>query len=84
MPSGAPIDDRERRHDQAADDGIEQAAVGAGRRRHLGEDLEREAAEALPEQYAEDEHQPAEPEQRRGKRERHRDVVAAAAAGVER
>ena len=44
--------------------GVEQAAVGAGRRRHLGEDLERQAAEALPQQRAEDQHQPAEPEQR--------------------
>ena len=76
--------DGEDRQDQAADDRIEQAAGGAGRRRHLGEDREREAAEALPEQRAQDQHQPAEAEQRGGERQAHHDGVAAAAGGVER
>ena len=44
----------------------------------------REAAEALVEQRAEDQRQPAEAERGRGERQRHGDDVAAAAAGVER
>ena len=69
MPIGVPISTAKHGHDQAADDRIEQAAVGAGRRRHLGEDRERQAAEALPQQHAQDQHQPAEAEQRRGERQ---------------
>ena len=40
--------------DQAADDRIQQAADDAGRRRHLGEDVDRKAADALPEQGRQD------------------------------
>ena len=55
------------RHDQAADDGVEQAAVGARRRRHLGEDARaRGRSKPLPEQGAEDQRQPAEAEHRGG------------------
>ena len=40
--------DREHGQHQAADDGVEQAAGRAGRRRHLREYRERQPAEALP------------------------------------
>ena len=80
MPIGVPISTAEHGHHQAAHDGVEQAAGRAGRRRHLGEHRERQAAEALPQQHAEDQHQPAEAERRRGERQRHGDRVVAAAA----
>ena len=63
--------------------GIEQAAGGSRRRRHLGEDPRGETAESLPQQRAEDQHQPAEAEQRGGERERHGDGILSAASGIE-
>ena len=80
MPIGVPISTASAGQHQAAHDRIEQAAGRAGRRRHLGEDRERQAAEAFPQQHAEDQHQPAEAEQRGGERQHHGDGVAAAAA----
>ncbi len=67
----------DRRDDQAADDRVEQAAHDAGRRRHLGEYVERQAAKALPEQRAEDQRQPHEAERGGGVAEDGPDGVAA-------
>ena len=58
--------DAEGGHDQRADDGVEQAARGAGRRRHLGEDVEVEAGKTVPQQGAEDQGEGGEPEDGRG------------------
>src|SRR5271170_5010293 len=44
----------EQRLDQTADDRIQQTAGDAGRRGHLGEDVDREPAESLPYERAED------------------------------
>ena len=54
---------RQRRQDQAADDRVEQPAVRTGRRRHLGEDAQRQPGHALPDQDTQDQHEPTEPEQ---------------------
>ena len=56
----------------------------AGRRGHLGEHVQRKAADALPDQGAEDQHEPAQAEGRRGIGQRRPDEIAALAAGVER
>ena len=67
MPARTPIgrrhDDAEEREDQAADDGVgDAAALRAGPRRRLGEDRRRQAADALVEQHQQDpaEHEGAE------------------------
>ena len=49
--------DADHRHDQAADDRIQETAVAARRRRHLREDVERQPCEALPEQHHENHEQ---------------------------
>ena len=75
---------RDRGHDQAADDRVEQAAGRAGRRRHFGEHRERQAAEAFPQQHARISTSQERPNAVARIGEAHGDGVAAAAAGVER
>ena len=53
---------REHGEDQAADDRVQQPAGAARRRRHLGEDREREPAHALHDQHQQDEHEPGQAE----------------------
>ena len=60
--------DRQHRHDDAADDRVEQAAFAARRRRHLREHGDAEARESFPEQGAEDQgqYEQAEPGREQG------------------
>ena len=83
MPSGAAITSADERDDQAADDRVEQAADDAGRSGHLGEDVERQSAEAFPQQRAQDQHEPGEAERGREIGEPGPDRVAALASGIE-
>ncbi len=51
-------------HDDRADDGVAQAAIGrAGRRRVLGEDRQVEAGQAVVEQREQDQREPGDAEQ---------------------
>ena len=72
--------DPERRHDDAAHDRVQQAARAAGRRRHLGEDLEGQSAQAVPEQSPQNEHQPAQAQDRGGDAHKHQHAIAQCAA----
>ena len=74
----------DRRDDEAADNGVEQAARDAGRRYILGEHVERQAADALPQQRAEDQCEPDQAEGGGGVAQRRPDAVARLAAGIER
>ena len=75
-------DDRQDGDHDRADDGVQQAAGRAWRRRVLGEDRQREPAHSLENQRAEDQDQPAQAEGRGGESERPCDRVAHAAADV--
>ncbi len=62
MPSGVPIGDADRRHDQTAGDRVQEAAGAARGRGHLREDGERQPSESLPEKHGEDQEQPSQAE----------------------
>ena len=69
--------------DDAAEDGVQQAPLAPGRRRHLGEDAEIDGGDAVVEKRRQDPDQPDQSEGGGGHGDGEGDAVYEAAAGIE-